>query len=1039
MTAFVTPTRVTALAVPLPVEVWSAESDYTEAGPRAGAVSCTSTGGSALRLAVHGLTLEPGALALRVQAPGFPLRGELALAYQGPADTNWIGADPPNMITDWQEIDDGAGLGTVAGRPWLLSSGGVVVCAFSVQTVGTGTACYVRRLVGNVWGARIAVGIGQASGLLELPDGRILLSAGVVDTGPYADADGMALIYRSEDRGATWELHSRDCRGAGLAYSQGVIKGADSYSDNLGGSFNAGGGPYGAFHAQVALPSGGFLGANLDALATNSGVYLSAGGTVMETAPYELFGSAGGADLEPSGVLALCSAPNGRLFLVAAQDGTGGDGVVYTSASTGKDGTWAGLGKSSMSSVVPIGRWWHPAGGPATLEADGLAACWHQGALIVAARHAGLVRPGALDMLALGGMSTVTLPPVGLSNAYTGAVGWELTWIPWAVPSAMGWTAAGAGSETVTSAGLELVSAVGQSRDYTLAPNGDTPDGLIVLADVAVTAGGSTAALVCGLSLRTADAVYGHEVQIRLSSTQLRVRDVVAGTTLATVDMDGTAYPLITAGARILCALANGSLAIWACDRGSAVRRWALVYLGAVADDAAAGGTANSVVWGHPGAALVVTESAWTQLQVCHNTYTGRGALALGCDVNTLRGFEHHTELPSGHVPIGRAGPGAQGDTFMMASAADYALSQGDLTTEPSARALWRSADNTADQVLAWRIDELGDAYADAADVLYLGGVNWRTGILEVRTGGAWSTLASLDLADGLTGLDYVRRGNTLTVDTSASPPGSRWLDRGELVGGFVDFGGGVVRRIVQQTEGTWSASLTAHRLPILTLADCDGTEPTSGSCALVPAQALIVIRHTDTTRERQGYRLTIGAQDTPDGDIRAKYLWASLVPFGLHPDEAQDRGVSAPLEEVEHQDGTRYRRRLGPVRRSITLAWTDGVLEHWPLSYAALGTAPVMGLMSGAPGASVNGSEARILEALVDELAALSKPVILVRGCPPGPPAVSLSNAAREFMPCTLTGPIVVQEVQGVARGGDAESDGKLTTVGTLELVELV
>lgn len=1033
--SFTPSTRFQALLLPVPASLWEAESDYTEQEPRAGRITpddAASTSTPHPTLVGSGLVVEGGALELRIQRGGFPLRGEASFVYRSAGAADWIGCDRPNMITDWQEIDDGAGAGDLSAPHLLGLSTGTVVCAFSNVVAGVGTA-YARLYVGEAWGARISVGTGTVVGLLELPDGRILLATGQ----PTVSYGTVYNVYRSDDGGASWALHQKDARGYGLAYAAGLVRGPGFVSDDLGANFHDTDVPSLNTPEAIVRNGPGLFGAVLDGAAANSGVFVGPVDDQGMIGQDELFGSGEGSPLDAANVLALVAADNGELLLLGAQDGTGGDGVIWGSQDQGT--SWKGLGRSSMASVVPIGRWWHPNSAAPIITAGHLGACWHRGRVIVAAKHDGGIRGDSIDMIALGGPSTVTLPNVSASDTPYSSVGWELTWIPWTTPDVLGWSVSGAGSESVTSAGLELASAIGQDRYYSRTPNGDPVEGLIVAADVACTLGGSVASLICGLLLRTADGGAGFEVEIRLSSAQLRVVDVVAGSTLATVDMDGTSYPLITAGARILCALADGQLSVWTCDRGADVRRWALVYQGSVSDDGGAGGTSNVVTWGHPGVALAQTESAWTQLHVAHNDYTGAGALASGQDEDEVRGFPFRGVLPTGHRITCEGGPLVPGARFTMARDAAYAASRGSLASETSARATWRSVDTTADQVIAWRTDDLGAAWAPAGEGLWLSGCNWRTGGLEYYDGSAWVPLTTLDLAGDLDALAFTRRGHTITVDTGTAT-GSRWIDRGELVGATVDFGGGILRRVVANTEGTWSTSLTGHRLPILTLADCDGSEPAGGVCAVVQTQALLAL-YNPGGLTRTGWRLTIDAQDTVDGDIRAKWLLGELLPFGLHPDDAGDREVSAPIEEVETADGTLHRRSLGPARRRFTLAWSDGLIERWPLYAASLGTAPVMNMTatSGAPGAVVLGSEGRNLQAIIDELDALASPVVLIRSLPAGPPDVQQLQARRHFAACMIEGPIVVQEVQGVKRDGNSEGEGKLSQVAAITLRELV
>lgn len=1070
----VIPTRFRALICPHRPTIWAADSSYTEAGPRTGTPSTSSN--TALTLSGQGEQTSGSTLQLLVTRSGFPLRGEAGLVWRRSGDTAYYGCDVPTAITDFTTPEPDVG-GTDAKHPHIAAvPGGVPIVAYQYEGAVT-TIVAVRRYVSGAWGSRITVRTRTAGSaqdlrpaLLPLPDGRILCLSWL-DDGTYLTIAADV----SADDGATWSVHQRYTLAEPLvttnltghriraAYAGGQIcvvaellntAAYEIYqwaSDDLcatltrvGTSFNGARPELWAWQGAFRI---GYLSNDF-----NTGT-LRRGGPAFEalgnyTAESLFTGSEaitiwGSATAYNDGELAICQADDGTLWGYGLLPGLDHVGTVYRSQDGGT--SWQSVGKSSTSGSDPATIWWNP-WTTDTVYPLNFAALYDQGRVLMVTEHTGGVRGDAIDVLHLGGMTTVTLPPLSTVQRQTRQVAWERAYVPWGDPVDLSYTAAGAGTSTVTGDLLQIASTVGQLKSFTTGTfTGDTPEGIIAHADVEVTLGGSVSACAAGFTLRTADAVYGYAVEVRLSATQLRLYDTIAAATLATVTLDGTTYPNMANGIRILCAIAAGEVALWVCARRTDERKWILVHQGTVADDAAAGGTTNVASWGNVSAAAANTTSEWVQFHLVNDTYTG-AQLAAGVtnpdDLFPLPLTGRPVYVADSATVTGHAGPAAYGDAFTVAADAEYSLSGADLVTEPSARRLWRSLADSSNQVIAWQLDNLEEAYADAAEALWLSGCNWRTATLEYHNGTAWTSLASLDLAGDLVSLDYVRSGNTITVDVGATPPGSTWIDRGELVGATVDLGGGKLRRVTANTEGTWSTSLTTQRLPILTLADCDGTEATSGTCSIWSTRALITIHHTPTTRLRQGYRLTIGAQDTVDNDFRLKYLLGYAVPFALHPDEAMDREVSAPVEEVEQQDGTRHRRSLGPARRSMTWAWSDGVLEHWALGSTAASpttTTAASTSTSGAPASMAYGAEGRNLQALVEELDALARPVVVALSIPAGTPNVITQTRRRDFMAASIDGPITVEEAQGVARGGDAETSGKLARIATVPLRELV
>ncbi len=1065
------PTSVRALICPhTDATIWAAESSYTEQGPRTGTPTPDPTTPSALQLVGAGEQTSGSSLDLLIQRGGFGLRGEAGLVWRRDGDTAYYGQDVPSAITDFSTPETHSGTpGVATSHPHILAlPSGVVLCVYQYEAASAVTiAC--RRYVSGAWGSRITVRTRNTVAqdlwpcLLLLPDGRVLCASW------YDDSTSLTLwIAVSSDDGATWSTHQRYAlaeplesaitgRRIRMAYANGQIAvvaetihgGAYEIlqwaSDDLGATLHLVGTAFNGAKPELWFWAGALRIAYLSN-DFNTGT-LRRGGPAFEalgnyTAEALFVGSEaitiwGSATAYTDGELAICQTDDGTLWGYGLLPGLDHVGTVYRSQDGGT--TWESVGESSTSGSDPATIWWNPWTTDTIYPRD-YAAAWFRGQVLIATEHTGAVRAQAIDCLHMGGMSTVTLPPLQAVQRNTAQVAWERAYVPLCDPVDLGYTAAGAGTSAVTGDVLVFTTTIGQARSYSTGTfTGDTPEGIIAYADVECTLGGSVTALPCGFLLRTADATKGYEVEIRLSTTQLRVYDNIAAATLATVTLDGTTYPAMAAGIRILCALAAGEVAVWVCARRTDERAWILVHQGAVTDDAAAGGTTNVATWGHVDIAVADTTSEWVQFHLVNDTFTG--AQLAGGQTNPDELFPvglsaRPVYLADGASVSAVAGPAAVGDAWTLDATADYPLSVADLATEASVRRAWRSINDSADQVIAWQLDTLEESYGDATEALWLAGCNWRTATLEYHDGAAWQSLASLDLATGLTALPYLRKGGTITVDTASSPPGSRWLERGELVGATVDLGGGKLRRVIRQTEGTWSAT---GRLPILTLDGCDGTEGASGTCNIWPTSALILIHHTSTTRERKGYRLTIGAQDTIDNDFSLKYLLGYAVPFAIHPDDASDREVLAPVEEVEEGDGTLYRRALGPARRRVTWTWSDGVLEHWiggatptPPTWTATSTA-------NAPTSSASGAEAQNLQALVEELDALAVPVVCALYVPAGTPNVVTLTARRLFLPAAIEGPITAEEAQGVSRDGDSEYSGRLVRISTVALRELV
>lgn len=1061
------PSAVRALVLPFGATVVPAESSYTEQGPRTGTPTATST--TALQLSGAGAQESGSNLELLVGRGGFPVRGEAGIVWRRSGDTDYYGCDVPSALWDFSTPESDA-LGTDAYSPHILTlSSGVVLVAYHYEASGSDHRVSVRAYSGGTWGSRVTVrsrtvGIRPLRPcLLQLPDGRILCFSW------YGDSTELTIaVDVSTDDGATWSVHQRYALAEVLdgatyvgnrmraAYVNGQIclvaelLDGTTYtihqfgSDDLAATFYEAGAAWNGAKPEIWAWQGVFHVAYL-AETFNNGALRRGGSAFDPLSGYEeteLFGGSEAISIWSSattfteGELAICMADDGALWGYGLLVGIDHIGVVYRSLDGGA--TWESVGDSSSSAGDPSTIWWNPWTADAIYPVSPTVTWW-RGQVLMATENSGSDRPDAIDVLHLGGMATVTLPPVQSVQRATRQVSWERAWVPFAPPSGTGWTTAGTGTSAFVGDIYQYSSTAGQARHNTIAPAGDSTEGLIVLGDILVTTGGSTAACACGAILRTANAGAGFEVELRFSTTQLLIRDSVAGTNLATLTLDGTTYPLMSGGVRFLAAISAEGLSVWLCARRTDERAWVLAVQSALSDDAGGGGTANSVRWGNPSAAIANSVSQWRQFHVVNDEYTGP-QLAGGQDnpegLFPLPLSSRPVYVADGAAVRGLTGPGAVGDSFTLDADADFSLSGGDLVQEASVQRTWRSVDDSANQVIAWQVDAVGPAYISGGAVLWIEGANWRTGSLEIYDGAAWTEILAVDLAGELVSLPFLLSGSSLTVDASSAPPGTAWLDRGELVGGTVDLGSGKLRRIIAQTEGTWSAS---GRLPVLTLADCDGTEPASGDCDIWQPRACLVQLPTSDDPLIQGYRITIDAQDTVTGDLRMKYLLGSIVPFPTHPDEGSDLEVSAPVEEIEEVDGTTYRRALGPRRRRMTWQWLDGLFESG-IGGALPDPALVMlGQSTPAYAAAAVGSEARLLQALVEELDALATPVVAITHLPTGTPNSYHLFRRRHFLAGLIEGPIITQEIQGVARGADAELDGKLVTVQAVAIRELV
>jgi len=243
----------------------------------------------------------------------------------------------------------------------------------------------------------------------------------------------------------------------------------------------------------------------------------------------------------------------------------------------------------------------------------------------------------------------------------------------------------------------------------------------------------------------------------------------------------------------------------------------------------------------------------------------------------------------------------------------------------PSPSATWRSTGTAAVVDIVVELQSGVDSRLDEAlPVVLLRGANFKT--MEIATGTAapvFTTQMTLDLSADLPSTLYTRSGDAITV---AGPPiGSgdfRWLHADELVGGSIDFGSGVVRKILSHTAGYPSNAATV--VPTFRIDD-PGSVPASGTMQLIHHSGVAVLSEY-TPATTRFWRFRIPVQTTSDGyfEAGAIALGAAIVP-GKRWAEGFTMAVEPIVASSDSQSGTRRLEERGEPRRRLTVSWAHG------------------------------------------------------------------------------------------------------------------
>ena len=626
---------------------------------------------------------------------------------------------------------------------------------------------------------------------------------------------------------------------------------------------------------------------------------------------------------------------------------------------------------------------------------------------------------GSVGAFVLGGWSSIQYTPVAFGRS-TDATIYGRCYAAFQPPqNVAGWTKTGPGTPTLTTDGAGIADV----EDYLYEGEADGAQ-VFVVATVKVAAGAVTAEDNFIRVVRTDGATYHYSVTLRLSSTGARLWDDNAGAALGT-DVTG----LTASTHRQWLVWLSGAYMVAYRDLDNT--EWTVTHTSSGTADAANDATppvlVSSIRWGSTTGG---GDARWRWVAAFASADATVQAALLPAFLAGQRGRPASTRTQYLSSGVGYRSSGAPffgGDVWQIPVRYSRGLDALDPVLTRSPARSWRST-ATTEQIIAW---DLGYDTSLLSPMVGLHVANplGRTWYLEGSTNGStWTTLATLDAAEGMSGLTFARTGDTIYQNGGAS--GSYVVHADELVGGWAILTSGgtnYAAQILANSSGGWTGSGKGLQLRIQM--PSSGSLPSSGTLAILWPYATRVAWAVTTLYRYWRVRvaaLTLDATTSPQYLSASKLVVGPVLPFGLDYSYGRTITLAMQQEIATGRAGQRSVRRLGAPRRAVEFSWIDAID-----SYQVFGTDPdyLVGATSASALALVQ--EPRQVEELLLRQRGAQYPVVYLPNIPYASGGTTLVGSERQ-----LYGAIVSDVATRVGTLGN-EADDELQTIGTIRIEE--
>ena len=656
----------------------------------------------------------------------------------------------------------------------------------------------------------------------------------------------------------------------------------------------------------------------------------------------------------------------------------------------------------------------------------------------------------SLCMLSFGGYSSVTLPTATRENADFAE--WNRLSFAFNYPAVDVFSNFTNVSKTAVGGGEALSSngVVNSGNEFWTTnpsilgmPTADIIDkGLIVSAQFNSMTGGNNTTSNRGILLRVDNGTNDFEVEVRVTQTQIVVRDNNASSNVITIGS------LSLDDVDILVGLSREKVTLFFRNNNPVSNKRTWINGGTFTSLTDGGGSSASqrIRWGH---------LAYSGVGILRTTWSNI-SFAQGFQIsNQIHDFTNPDDLMFRSYPtLDRFAwvadnvliSSANGQTFLndeyrITPDSNFTINNVLYDNSPTPRVMYKSQNVTSGNVpetfIAFKLDDNLSVHIDENmpnDILgiHISNYNFIHAKIEYYSSAAWSVLDSFDSA-----IESKCTADGRSIRGHSSATNQPYFKFNECAGwrvkiqvGADDF---VWRTVISNSEGVFGGTATTTKQAVLLLDASVTISATSGIIYLVPNNMTLLINLNGLKFE--GLALRIPSQTTLENDFRIGLLHIGAI---VIPGKQYQRGrtisISSGTETTETQSGVIYARNYHPSRRIFRIAWTEGIDVSQLQSDNPDPDYWIADALSGQPIAIAN-DVPDLLQGLLDYLQGEKKPIVYL-------PLISKSTNPRELHReneqalVMLVGEVQTENILGDELVSDG---GELIRCATITLQEII